>query len=87
MTQLSAACDPIIGTLATFKQEYQELRNAFLAGPFAKETVEGLLNTWAGQIKDAVQEADETHNDQPSMSEWLRAIEKLKADLEYARNQ
>ena len=87
LTQLSAACDPIIGTLATFEQEYQELRNGFLAGPFAKETVEGLLNTWAGQIKDAVQEADEAHNDQPSMSEWLRAIEKLKADLEYARNQ
>ena len=87
LTQLSAACDPIIGTLATFEQEYQELRNVFLAGPFAKETVEGLLNTWAGQIKDAVQEADEAHNDQPSMSEWLRALEKLKADLEYARNQ
>lgn len=87
LTQLSAACDPIIGTLATFEQEYQELRDAFLAGPFAKEIVEGLLNTWAGQIKDAVQEADEAHNDQPSMSEWLRAIEKLKGDLEYARNQ
>jgi spore coat protein CotH len=87
LTQLSAACDPIIGTLATFEQEYQELRDAFFAGPFAKETVEDLLNTWAGQIKDAVQEADEAHNDQPSMSEWLRAIEKLKDDLEYARNQ
>ncbi|MGB1369387.1 MAG: CotH kinase family protein [Acidimicrobiales bacterium] len=87
LTQLSAACDPIIGTLATLEQDYQELRDAFFAGPFAKETVEGLLNTWAGQIKDAVQEADETHNDQPSMSEWLRAIEKLKGDLEYARNQ
>ena len=87
LTQLSASCDPIIGTLATLEQEYQELREAFLAGPFAKETVEGLLNTWAGQIKNAVQEADETHNDQPSMSEWLRAIEKLKVDLEYARNQ
>ena len=87
LTQLSAACDPIIGTLATFEQEYQELRDAFFAGPFAKETVEDLLNTWAGQIKDAVQEADEAHNDQPSMSEWLRAIEKLKGDLEYARNQ
>ncbi len=87
LTQLSAACDPIIGTLATFEQEYQELREAFLAGPFAKETVEGLLNTWAGQIKDAVQEADEAHNDQPSMAEWLRSIEKLKGDLEYARNQ
>ena len=87
LTQLSAACDPIIGTLTTFEQEYRELRETFLAGPFAKETVEGLLNTWAGQIKDAVQEADEAHNDQPSMAEWLRAVEKLKADLEYARNQ
>lgn len=87
LTQLSAACDPIIGTLATFEQEYQELRDAFFAGPFANEIVEGLLNTWAGQIKDAVQEADEAHNDQPSMSEWLRAIEKLKGDLDYARNQ
>ena len=87
LSQLSAACDPIIGNLATFEDEYQQLRDIFLAGPFAKDTVEGLLNTWAGQIKDAVQEADEAHDDQPSMQTWLGAIEKLKDDLEYARNQ
>ena len=87
LTQRSATCDPIIGNLTTFEDEYQQLKEEFFAGPFSKDTVEGLLNTWAGQIKDAVQEADEAHNDQPSMGEWLRAIEKLKRDLEYARNQ
>ena len=87
LTQRSATCDPIIGNLTTFEDEYQQLKEEFFAGPFSKDTVEGLLNTWAGQIKDAVQEAGEAHNDQPSMGEWLRAIEKLKRDLEYARNQ
>ena len=87
LPQLSAACDPIIGTWASFENEYQQIQNTFLTGVFSQENVDNLINTWAGQIKDAVQEAAETHDDQPSMESWLRNVERLKNDLETVRNQ
>ncbi len=87
LAQKSAACDPIIGTWTEFEELYRELSREFLLGPFAQETVEDLLNTWAGQIKDSVIEASETHDDQPNLQSWLSAIERLKNDLEFARGQ
>ena len=87
LPQVSAACDKIIGTWALFENEYQQIQNTFLTGVFSQENVDNLINTWAGQIKDAVQEAAGTHDDQPSMEDWLRNVERLKNDLETVRSK
>ncbi|MDP6299467.1 MAG: hypothetical protein QF388_08655, partial [Acidimicrobiales bacterium] len=65
----------------------QQIQNTFLTGVFSQENVDNLINTWAGQIKDAVQEAAEIHDDQPSMEDWLRNVERLKNDLETVRSK
>jgi spore coat protein CotH len=85
LAQLSAACDKIIGTWASFESEHQRIMDAFLEGPFSKETVEDLIDTWAAQIESSVAQADVVHDDQPSVEEWRRALERFKDDLEYAR--
>ena len=85
LAQLSAACDKIIGTWASFESEHQQIMDAFIEGPFSKETVEDLLDTWAAQIESSVAQADAVHDDQASVEEWRRALERFKDDLEYAR--
>tara|TARA_B100001559_G_scaffold303230_1_gene291673 strand:+ start:1144 stop:2655 length:1512 start_codon:yes stop_codon:yes gene_type:complete len=86
LPQLSAACDPIIATWASFEPEYEEIRNNFFTNTFTKEDIENLINTWAGQIKDSVQEAAESHKDQPSLRSWLSNLERFKNDLQTVRN-
>ena len=85
LAQLSAACDKIIGTWASFESEHQQIMDAFIEGPFSKGTVEDLLDTWAAQIESSVAQADAVHDDQASVEEWRRALERFKDDLEYAR--
>ena len=87
LAQLSAACDKIIGTWTSFENEHQQILDAFLEGPFSRETVEELIDTWAAQIESSVAQADEVHGDQPSLEEWRRSIERFKEDLEYARDK
>ncbi len=85
LAQLSSACDKIIGTWASFESEHQQLMDAFIEGPFSKQIVEDLIDTWAAQIESSVAQADVVHDDQPSVEEWRRALERFKEDLEYAR--
>ena len=69
-----------------FEPEYEEIRNNFFTNTFTKEDIENLINTWAGQIKDSVQEAAESHKDQPSLRSWLSNLERFKNDLQTVRN-
>ena len=87
LAQISAACDKIIGTWASFENEHQQLLDAFIQGPFSKEIVEELLDTWAAQIESSVAQAHAVHDDQPSVEEWRRTVENFKEELEYARNK
>ena len=85
LAQLSAACDKIIGTWVSFENEHQQIMESFLEGPFSKEVVEDLIDSWAAQIESSVAQADQVHDDQPSLEEWRRTLERFKGDLDYAR--
>ena len=85
MQQRSAACDKLTGGWASYKTEYQTLRNQFKNGAFAGSEVNTLIDTWAAQIRDATIEASNEHGDAISLSEWESAVNTLKVQLNYAR--
>jgi len=87
LPQRSAACDKLTGGWATFTQEHERIQAAFMAGPFSAEQINALLDSWEVQIRDATVEAAEAHEDALSITKWEAAVNKLRQDLEYAREQ
>ena len=85
LRQKSAACDRLIYAWTLFEDEYEEMLTEFKRGAFAAENVNPLIDQWADQIRSATMEAAETHDDAISLSEWETAVQKIKADLDFAR--
>lgn len=85
LLQRSAACDPLIGTVATLTDEYDAVRAELLAGPFSEERVTAQIEAWTAQIEDAVAEAAEAHDDAPSVASWRAAVDQMLTGLEAAR--
>lgn len=86
LEQWSAACDILTGGLASYEEEYQSLKEAFITGPFAEDKVNALLDEWKEQIHDATVEARAINNDAIELSEWENNIEILKDQCRAARN-
>ncbi|MCP4352974.1 MAG: hypothetical protein GY795_46580 [Desulfobacterales bacterium] len=84
--QWSASCDKLTSGWASFTDDYNRLKAQFKEGPFSESQVNSLLDTWSDQIRNATEEAEETHGDALTVSEWERAVDKLKFQLEFARN-
>ncbi len=84
--QRSAACDKLTAGWTSFGIEYDQLRTKFVNSTFSKAQVNTLLDTWSQQIREAILEASNTHDDAISVGKWENAIEKLKNQLEFARN-
>lgn len=87
LQQLSAACDPIIGTWTEFETEYAELLVEFVEGPFAEEQVDAMLDAWITQIAGATAEASDAHSDAISVARWDAAVTGLRESLAFARNK
>jgi hypothetical protein len=85
VAQRSAACDPIWGSLATMTTSFGEVQRKFLGGPFSVDVVNAQLDGWAAQIARAVLEAADAHPGAMSVSQWERAVEQLRLDLEIVR--
>ncbi len=83
--QRSASCDKLTGGLASFVDEYEQLKAQFINGPFSETQVNTLLEGWTQQIREATIEASSIHQDALSMADWENAIVDLKAQLEFAR--
>ena len=83
--QRSAACDKLTAGWASFEDEYALLKTQFKDGPFSEAKVISMLNAWALQVSNATEEADQLHSDAISMGAWQAALERLKAQLKYAR--
>lgn len=86
LLQRSAACDPLIGVLATLEDEYERIRAELLAGPFAEARIAEQLDAWTAQIEPAVAEAEELHSDAPSVASWKIALAALVRGLDDSRN-
>jgi len=76
----------LIAGWTKFEDEYEQLRTQFKEGPLSANQTDALLDKWADQIRAAIIEADEMHNDAVSVSNWESAITTLKTQLEFARN-
>ena len=84
--QRSAACDKLTKGWTLFENEYDQLSEEFKAGPLSASEINSLIDEWADQIRDATIEARELHSDALSMGEWEAAMQQLKNQLEFARN-
>ncbi len=84
--QRSAACDKLTKGWTLFDTEYEQLSNEFKTGPLSAAVINALIDEWSDQIRDATIEARELHSDAPSMGEWEAAMQQLKNQLEFARN-
>ena len=86
LLQRSAACDPLLGALATLRDDYERIRADLLAGPFADDRIEEQLTAWTEQIGPAVAEAAERHDDAPSVESWEAALVRLREAIDTSRN-
>ncbi len=84
--QWSACCDKLTAGWASYTQEYQQIKSQFKIGPFSDAQVSTLIENWALQIRQATIEAANKHDDALSVSEWERALEHFKNQLEFALN-
>ena len=84
--QRSASCDKLTAGWASYTGEYQQLKAQFKNGPFAASQVDVLLDRWAQQIRMATIEAAAAHSDALSVSQWESAMQALKSQLVFARN-
>ncbi|MDW3218961.1 MAG: CotH kinase family protein [Acidimicrobiales bacterium] len=85
--QVSAACDPILGAIASFDEEIDAKVAEFLAGPFALDRVNGLLDAWADQIRDAVEKEADDHTDALRVSTWETSLEWLREQIAWVHEQ
>lgn len=84
--QRSAACDRLTAGWASFEDEYEDMLVHFKTEVLAAENINPLLDVWVAQVRDATTEASAAHIDAITVVTWDNAIDKLKGQLEYARN-
>jgi spore coat protein CotH len=77
--QVPAACDPLFEDFISWRSDYEQQVDAFLAGPFAADSIDAKLNAWAPQIESSVSELADTPT-------WQAALSKLHDDLASLRS-
>lgn len=85
LPQRSAACDPLLGALATLTDDFDRIRADLVSGPLSDEAVSRQLAAWAAQIAPAVDEAAETHADAVRPEIWRTSLETLQNALADSR--
>ena len=85
--QRSAACDKLIGTWASFTEEYAQKKQEFYEGPFSEARVDEKLAEWSAQIRAATEEANQAHGDAVTMAKWESSMRVLKSQLQAARRK
>jgi hypothetical protein len=86
LKQRSAACDKLIGTWASYTDEYNEKLTIFKNGPLSIGNANVMLDKWEALIRGSLEEAENAHGDAISISSWETEMERLKEKLEFARN-
>lgn len=83
--QKSAACDKLTGGWVSFKHEYDSLKMVFKNGPFSEEVVNGKVDEWSDQIREATREARKMHRDAIKEKKWDEALDNLRGELSHSR--
>jgi len=83
--QKPASCDTMTGRWgADWGADYSRSVDAFIAGPFAKQNVDGLLDAWESQISSAVSQAAGVHG-AISHAGWQAELSSLRSLADAAR--
>ena len=84
--QVSAACDPLTAVWVSYDALYQSKKDELINGPMSEASTDAMIDMWADQIRIATEEAFELYDDAISVADWEIQINKLKNQLDYARN-
>ncbi len=86
LQQRSASCDKLFKAWTAFEEDYNRIAAEFKESHFSEAVVNGLIDKWSAQIRQATLEADEMHGDAITMATWDNMVAKLKSDLGHARS-
>ncbi len=87
LLQKSAACDKIIGSFSSYRNEFDSLDIIFQNQFYNMTNINSLLNKWTDQIKDGVEQAHSVHGDkEPSIQEWTEYVNYLKYSISQSLN-
>lgn len=84
--QWSAACDPLTETWVSFDEEYQSKIDAFKMRAFSANSIQTQLDKWSSQIEAATIEASQDHDDAITLGQWQNAMNSLRNQVDFARN-
>jgi spore coat protein H len=82
--QRAPSCDALIGQFATWRDGYESMVDTFLAGPFARDTVDAKLAAWSEEIASYVDEAAGLGGS-PDRERWQDELVELRYVLEGVR--
>lgn len=82
--QWPATCDPLFEHIESALPDYEKAVDQFLAGPFAKDHIDALIDRWSAQIRPHVMETAGL-NAAPSEADWDQAVADLRQVIEGAR--
>ncbi len=86
LEQRSAACDKLTRAWSSYTDLYNQKKDELNNGPMSEAIINQQLTAWQNQIMEATMEASDAHGDAITVAEWEAAIQKLKDQVEYARN-
>ena len=86
LQQWSASCDRLINGWASYEEEFEQIKSAFISGPLSESAVNNQLDKWTEQIRAATAAAENQFEDAVSIAQWEQSIDQLKSQLAFARN-
>jgi spore coat protein CotH len=85
--QRSASCDKLMRSWTFFEDDYNRIASEFKQSYFSESIINGWIDKWSDQIREATKEASELHGDAITMQRWERYIITLKSDMDFARTK
>jgi len=84
--QWSAACDKLTAVWASYESLFESKKATLIDGPLSQASTDAMLDAWANQIRSTTEEASSLHDDAIPIEDWEFQLNKLKNQLEFARN-
>ena len=66
--------------------EYNQARRSLIEGPLSAGILNPILDKWIWQIRGATEWAADVHSDAVTIQDWEQALDKLREQLEFARD-
>jgi hypothetical protein len=81
LPQRSAACDPLIGPVASLDADFDRIRAELVAGPLSDKSIAAQLEQWSKQVAPFVAEYAKGHPETPTVEQWQASVAALQLAL------